>query len=324
MKDLLIILDGVNNRDYNFLPSVLNNFSLSYNLKTTPDGMKTDSLICTCSILGIPPEAIPTDGRAYVELLSQGKDLDDNDIIFRCNHIYIEDNILIGQNPTEPFLPKSDDYELIHLSSYKNLLIVKGKEKYFHSIQTFQPHEEIGRNLNSIMPISSNIKLNLFLSNLTKEYNLFPWGVSRKQYLPSFHSMYNKSCSMISGTETIRGIANCMDIHTPFIDDATSDIDTNLANKLKYTISSMAENDVTILHINGIDESKHRLNKNQVEKFLNRIEMELLQPLLASKELKNIAKNNGGLTITVMSDHESDVSTGLHLNSRVNVYKKIL
>lgn len=323
MKNLLVILDGISNKDYNKLPYILKNFNLKCCFNTVPQNRQPDSLTCTCKILGIPEEGIPI-GRAYIELLSQGIELGDNDIVFRCNHIKVENGILIGQNSKKPVLPPSINGDLIHLSSYKNLLILKDKERFFPSIQTFYPHEHIGKEILSIMPISANLELNILLRDLILNYNLFPWGVARKQYLPSFFSMYNKTASIICGTEIIKGIAKSMDINCPDVKGATSEIDTDLDSKVLYTIKELSKNDVVILHINGIDEIKHRQNKVQLSMFLEKLNNELFSKLLENSELKKIANNSNGLTINVMSDHETDILTGIHLTTKVNVYEKVL
>ena len=81
----------------------------------------------------------------------------------------------------ETFIKEEDSkFRLIDIGSYKNLLIIKNGRKYYDSISTFPPHENLGKRLSDILPKCRDKKVESMLTKLIYNYNLYPWGQSVK------------------------------------------------------------------------------------------------------------------------------------------------
>ena len=113
-----------------------------------------ESLTCILRLLGVPKEAFPTN-RAYLELLAQNRDVSEYEMVLRCNVVsqdssgrlvsfngmglsFREMETMAGQ-----FSSLTPDIEFIHLSGYRNLLVMDRNESVLR-IQTAPPHESMG------------------------------------------------------------------------------------------------------------------------------------------------------------------------------------
>ena len=96
MKTILVIIDGAEPTDYKFCKNInqIKEIGSFGTVNNTPEGMETNSLTCILNILGVPHNNIPK-GRAYLEALAINEEIDENDLIFRCNNIKVKDDILI-------------------------------------------------------------------------------------------------------------------------------------------------------------------------------------------------------------------------------------
>lgn len=312
MKTIMVIIDGAENKDYKLCKNI-NDFKYSININNTPKGMEANSLTCIMNLLGVPSIYIP-EGRAYLEALSVGENIEDDDLVLRCNNVDIIDEILISSCSTnrKRINKIGEDFKLIHMGSYKNLLIIRNGYKDFESLVTYPPHQNLGKNINKLLPKCNNKQLEIFLRDLILKYNIYPWGQSKKNILPSFYELHKLKGAVICKTEIVKGIAAVMDMYTQDVIGATADVDTNLKNKTLMALEAIKDNDFVLLHINGADESAHRRNQKEKEEFINKIDNQVV------KYLKENIDEKTNLIIT--SDHETSSESGKHINSFVKLY----
>lgn len=310
MNVIMVIIDGAQIEDYSLMKEV-EQAEICKTVVNTPKGMVADSLNCIMNMLGVNPCNIPK-GRSYLEALSAGYNVGENDIVFRCNGVSIE-NGMLASSCCERSLPSLDNgIELIHLNSYKNLLILKTSRQYFNDITLYEPHNHIGERLDSIMPKSKHEPIQRLLTKLVNEYSLYPWGHAVKVKVESFKSIHGYDGAVVCKTEIVRGIAKAMGMHVPKIEGTTADIDTDLNAKVRVALELSRNYHFTLLHINGADEAAHRRNRLEKEGFLKRIDKEVIGCIKAS------ISNETMLIIT--SDHGTDCETGKHSNEPVAYY----
>ncbi|MEI3337653.1 MAG: alkaline phosphatase family protein [Clostridium sp.] len=313
MKTIMVIIDGAEPLDYRFCENIK---SIKYckKVNNTPDKMKTNSLTCIMNLLKVPKEYIPK-GRAYLEALSMNEEVNEEDLILRCNNVNINNHILISSCKEENNLKYKSSinlynkFKFIPMDSYKNLLIIKNGYKNLDYIKTYPPHENLGKNIYEIMPKCSNKSIEEDLKKLILDFNLYPWGESKKQKIPSFYAIHKLKGAVVCKTEIVKGIGMAMGMYCPKIDKVTSDIDTNLKNKRDCALKLIKDYDFVLLHINGADEAGHRKNKKEKEEFIKRIDREVIK-FLKEKDFNLI----------VTSDHGTSCESGKHINGLVNFY----
>lgn len=316
MAVIMVIIDGAEASDYESCENIkkIKEIGSFGQINNTPKGMETSSLTCIMNILGVPKKNIPY-GRAYLEALSINTKIDNTDLIFRCNNISIKDDKLVsscGNHNNEAIHLNGNDFKLINMGTYKNLLVIKDGEKYIDSIITYPPHENIGKPIKDILPKCKNKDIEKMLQNLILNYNLYPWGQSAKEYVPSFYEIHNKKGAIVCKTEIVKGIGAAMDMYCPWITEATADIDTNLIEKAKKTLELSSKYDFVLLHINGADESAHRRNYEEKISFIQKIDKEVIEYLY-----KNVKKDTA---LIITSDHGTSPKSGKHVNGFVDYY----
>jgi 2,3-bisphosphoglycerate-independent phosphoglycerate mutase len=313
MKTVLVIIDGAEASDYegcqniNYVKQV-GDFKL---INNTPDGMETNSLTCILNMLGIPTNSIPT-GRAYLEALAVNQKINQNDLVFRCNNIKLEDGILVSCGEKSDLEISGDGFRVVNLGGYKNLLIIEESKQYFQSITTYEPHQNLGKKIDNLIPKCSDKRVQKILNDLIFKYSLYPWGQAIKQELPSFYKLHNKKAAAVCSTEIVVGITKAMNMHIAKLNNATADIDTDLFEKAQKTIELIEEYDFVLLHINGADESAHRMNKEEKISFINKIDKVVIKYLL--EQITTDTK------LIITSDHGTSCCSGKHINKRVSCY----
>ena len=316
MATILVIIDGAESSDYKLCKNInlLKEIGSFRTVNYTPEGMETNSLTCILNILGVPHNKIPK-GRAYLEAIAINEEIDENDLIFRCNNIQVKDDILISCVENRKTIIQEEDYKdfrLIDIGGYKNLMIIKEGRKHYDSISTFPPHENLGKSLSGILPKCKDKKVESMLTKLIYKYNLYPWGQSVKEEIPTFYKLYGKKGAVVCKTEILIGIAKALDMYIPVLNNATAEVDTDLFEKAQKTLELSKEYDFVLLHINGADESAHRKNEEEKINFINKIDKVVINYLM-----KNIESNTA---LIITSDHGTSSKSGNHINGDVDYF----
>ena len=81
---------------------------------------------------------------------------------------------------------------------------------------------------------------------------------------------------------------------------------TSLTSKLKEGLKALEKDDIVIIHVNGLDELAHTKSYYEKLKFIEKIQSELIIPMIES------LKNKGDYNIIITCDHRTDSCTGNH------------
>ncbi len=338
MKTILIILDGVSEEkieslgnitplEYANTPTLNKIIDDGYHSKALfyPKKREPDSLSCILTILGVHESMIPRN-RAYLEALAADIPVKSDEAVLRCNLISFNDGMLesfngLGLSSDEmrdaaEKVRMSDELKFYHISDYRNLIVLK-KNDSICTLKDIAPHENIGKPEDYVLEPINDIKLlKEFAYNSRFEYNgrnymFYPWGVSDQSDLPSFYSLYQKSCSCVCSAEIVKGIAKAMNIELVKLKCSTGDVDTDLREKSNAVTEEIKKQDFVIAHINGTDEISHRKDLDGKIKFIEKIDSEFL---------KYIYENVGDDTsIIIVSDHQTSSKTGKHERGFVDV-----
>lgn len=330
MKTIMIILDGLADepiKDLGYKTSydyakhenldVLAAKGFKGHFNACPQGYPPESMNCILNLLGIPQEHFPK-SRAALELLAHGHILGEDEVVLRCNLVAVEDKKLISFNGgtlTKKEMKKASEdagriepsINFIHLSGYRNLLVINKKD--FNSLDclTYPPHEFLGENIESLLGElrRSSEVLDKFVSKSeVGQYIFYPWGIAGNSILPTFKEMYGISGAAVCGAEIAKGIALALGLYVPDLEGLTADVDTDLRLKAESACFLLEEYDFVFVHINGLDEASHRYDVKEKIRFMEKIDSEFIAYLTNNLDRET--------NILICADHATSPVMGKH------------
>lgn len=284
-----------------------------------------ESCSCILRLLGVAKKDIPSN-RAYLELLAHNRDISEYEMVLRCNLVAVDkDQHLVafngqGLSPQEMAECAAacegilQEIEFIHLSEYRNLLIMDKKASLL-DCRVPPPHESLGGRMPQLLEgINKSLAVSFFLKEAKRRlapfsreglhYELYPWGPSARQLLPSFTSLHGLKGGMVCKAEIVLGMARALGMQVQVPSGATGDVDTNIGAKAKATLELLQTCDFVMAHFNGTDEAAHRYDYREKAAFIEKIDQEFLQPILE--------KVTDPLRILICGDHVTSSVTGKH------------
>jgi 2,3-bisphosphoglycerate-independent phosphoglycerate mutase len=279
-------------------------------MKTLYEDLPKGSVVAQMGILGYDPHQYLSGGRAAFELPVQAK-ASPRDLLFRANIVHFQDEILqnynadgISTGAAKPLIAginqmmadKFPDFELWHVSDFRNILIIREADVNPVEIICPEPHEHQGAHFNLSQLIRSDLQGNNSLTNrlnqylvqvhsyvtdhLALPYAIFPWSPSTYKKLPSFSEQNNFSgkAGIIGNADFLRGFGKAMDI--PFFQMGNGLWNTDYNAKGQCVINCIKEGYSFIYcHINGPDEASHMNNLGQKITSIERIDRDILGPI---------------------------------------------
>lgn len=345
MKTLMVIIDGLGDEKITNL-SMKTPFEASKHPnidKIAMNGIKSEidicgddfipeSLGCILRMLGVSNKEFPKN-RACLELLAQNIELSNSEMALRANLVSVDcKGTLVSFNAMGLSDFEKDEacnlvssinssVSFIHLSSYKNTLIMKKEKKLCDEAKIKPPHESVGENYFLLMKelIENNLTIKNFLETSTKilekfsrngvSYRIYPWGVSERTELRSFYDRFKLKGAVVCNAEIVKGMALALEMELEELVFSTGDFDTNLIEKAEKTINALKDNDFVVTHFNGTDELSHRYDYQGKVKMLERIDKEFFEKII--NEYKEPVK------IWISGDHGTSSITGKHLKEPV-------
>lgn len=339
MRSLLILIDGLGDDPISVwqgqtpyehakhpaMDALIQNGTLGY-LSICENDIIPESCSCILRLLGVDKKDIPHN-RAYLELLANNRDVSEYEMVLRCNLAALDESGCLaafnGQGLTAQQMREAarlcdgvmKDIEFIHLSEYRNLLVLN-KEAAVLECAVKPPHESVGENAGELLRElrQQSLAINYFLQETAKRlqplahdglhYELYPWGPSARQGLPSFTELHGLKGGAVCKAEIVRGIAKAlkMDVLTPIT--ATGDVDTDVRAKAEGALTLLEQNDFVIAHFNGSDEAAHRYDYQAKADFISRIDEQFVQTIAAQYKEP--------LRVVICGDHVTSSVTGKH------------
>lgn len=297
-----------------------------------------ESCSCILRLLGVDKLDMPHN-RAYLELLANDRDISEYEMVLRCNLAAVRDDGTLAAFNGQGLTPAQmgsyvaacnnilKDIEFIHLSEYRNLLIMNREEPVL-GCSVAPPHESVGENIGALLePLRrQSLSISYFLDEAKKRlapfsgdglhYELYPWGVSDRQTLPSFSSLHGLKGGAVCRAEIVRGIARALGMATAVPEGATGDVDTCVPAKAEAALALLQNCDFVLAHFNGSDEAAHRYDYGQKAAFIEMIDRDFLRPVME--------KYQKPLRILICGDHVTSSVTGRHGDGPVPVVAGVL
>jgi 2,3-bisphosphoglycerate-independent phosphoglycerate mutase len=138
--------------------------------------------------------------------------------------------------------------------------------------------------------------------------SIWIWGQGKRPALESFERKFGISGSVISAVDLIKGIGLCAGLEAIAVPGATGTLDTNFAGKAQAAISEFEKGrDFVYIHVEAPDECSHQGNRAEKIEALERIDAEVLAPVL-----EWLRKNGEPFRVLVVPDHRTSVVLRTH------------
>ncbi len=260
-------------------------------------------------------------GRGVYEALGANLTLEENDIAFRANLAYVENNIVKDRRAgREPYLMDKlyeeingleiDDVKVIakHTSEHRGVIIFKGLN-LSNRVTDVDPHK-LNVEIKESIPLDESKeskRTSEIVNKFTKkcmeilsrsEYNkerikkgLLPAnailirGAGKYKQVESIERRFNVKVSCIAGGALYKGIGRFLGMKVYDIPGATGDKNTNLKNKLEYALKAKEDSDIVFLHIKATDAFGHDGKFKEKKEFIEKIDKEIMKGLIGNFDL---------------------------------------
>jgi len=292
------------------------------------------SPVANLAILGYDPHRYHPHGRSSFEALAAGTRLRPGDLAFRCNLIEEKDGVIAdftaGQIDTDAASELVWSYdtgdpklELYVGQQYRHCLIVRDAHVPPEELVLAAPHCHQHEATEPLLPRGTTPRaamlahtLRRFMADSRRHLARFPtrasmfwlWSAAGRPLMPSFEDTFGKRAALVCGLDFLKGIAIAAGIETKNIAGATGYIDTNLRAKLRFCVNYLRNYDVLYVHVNALDEAAHMRDPVLKTRMLERVDSELLCPLVGYLERAHV----DAWRIMVLPDHYTLSLDGTH------------
>jgi 2,3-bisphosphoglycerate-independent phosphoglycerate mutase len=308
----------------------------SGNVLTIPQGFPPGSDVACMSIFGYDPAKYYT-GRAPIEAAGMGIAMNDADVAFRCNLVFLEarlPRVIMGdysgghittEESTEIVRDLqsaigSDEFRFFPGVSYRHIMLWKhGKEAMLTTPPHDIPDKEVidylpkGEGASTLVKLMSDSQLFLKEHPVNKrreEKGLVPansiwlWGQGKKPYFPPFSEKYKVNGGVVTAVDLIRGIGALIGFETPRVPGATGYLDTDYGAKARAALELLGRHDIVYIHIEAPDEASHNGSLKEKMRAIEQIDEKVVQHLL---------ENTGpDVRFLLTTDHATPISLRTH------------
>ena len=303
-----------------------------------PPGFASGSAVANMSLLGFSPVDYFT-GRAPIEAVAQGIELDPDEIAIRCNLVTIADGVMksftAGQISSEDARTLLDDLqEAVGLVadfkpgvSYRNLVVCQVPSDSLEQAETHPPHDVTDKPIESYLPKGSpvadqllewmNLSQRVFAKHQVNERRVsagklpatqvWLWGLGKRPGLDSFATKFGIQGAMITAVDLLRGLAKLIGWSVVDVPGATGYLDTDYGAKGEAAIQCLESHDIVCVHVEATDEASHEGNLDAKIEALQSIDQKIVAPILAFLE-----SCDSDWRILVTPDHPTFLRTKTH------------
>ncbi|MEM3647542.1 MAG: cofactor-independent phosphoglycerate mutase [Thermoproteota archaeon] len=301
-------------------------------LRTLRPNLPRGSDVANLIILGYDPFSCYT-GRGPLEAAARGIGVGDNEVVFRCNLVTVEENRVVDYSGGH-ITTSEAEFLISELNrrfssvgrfytgvSYRNIFVSKLGE----GLRATPPHDVVGeeygkhllkpdneesRLLNRMMVESIRVLSENQVNIRRRKAGERPanmawiWGQGRMPALEPFFLKHGLRGTVIAAVDLIKGIGKLAQMHVPEVPGATGYYDTSYENKAVYAVKALEESDFVYLHVEAPDEAGHEGSFETKVKVIEEMDRRLFKKILDSVE-ENVS-------ISILVDHPTPVSVRNH------------
>lgn len=313
-------------------------------VSNVPAGMVPESDTANLAILSYDPKEF-SKGRSPLEAVSIGIEMQPDETAYRCNVVTLSDNgedyddkIILDHSADEISTEEADelikaleaalgdDVKKFHTGiSYRHCLIWKnGNDKYDFN----RPHDILGKRIGEYLPKAENGGAEFYdlmrrsfdilnhhpINEARRARGLKPansawlWSPGKKPQLPSFADKWGLKGAVISAVDLIKGIGLCAGMRSIDVEGATGNCHTNYKGKAAAAIDAFKEGyEYVYVHVEGPDECGHRAELENKVMAIEKIDSEILSPVLAY-----LQECGEDFKVMVLPDHPTPIRLRTH------------
>jgi len=277
-------------------------------LRTIPEGMEPGSDVANLSLFGYDPSKCFT-GRAPLEALNLGIELDEKTWAFRCNLITVEDGKLLdysaGQIPTDEARPLVEalDRELgndqlrFHTGVGYRHIVIDGSGGDFDVVTT-APHNVMDEPIGSNLPRGAGAEKLLVLMEASRAVlaeepvnrarvargdrpanMIWLWGQGKAPSMQPFKERFGVTGATISAVNLVHGIARALGMRSIDVPGITGYYDTDYAAKGRAALRALEDVDLVFVHVEAPDEAGHNGQADEKVLAVERIDEMVVGPV---------------------------------------------
>jgi 2,3-bisphosphoglycerate-independent phosphoglycerate mutase len=312
-------------------------------VQVVPQEMYPGSDVSNLSILGYDPAAVYT-GRSPLEAASIGISLAPDDVAVRCNIVTLKHEG--ADSEMEDFsaghISTAEAGELLcalqgrvadrgvrfHTGvSYRHLMVWPGGSD---GMETTPPHDIHGRRITDFLPKGDGAEFLLTIMEISREVlgshpvnrvrvaegkrpgnSVWLWGQGKAPRIPTFRERFGLSGAVVAAVDLIKGIGIYAGLEVVNVPGATGYIDTNYRGKAEHALTQLEEKDFVLIHVEAPDEAGHNGSVEDKILAIERIDQEMLGPILAR------IREKGDLRVLFLPDHPTPVKIRTHAQEPV-------
>jgi len=276
-------------------------------------------------------------GRGPIEAASLKVACGDNETIFRCNlvtienekmidftseHISNEESFLIIEALNKAFNKKG--IRFIHGVGYRHIMVMEG---VYDTLSSTAPHDITDKAIDSFIPkgdgeaivaqVVAEARELLKESEVNKKRiaegkrpasDIWPWSQGKYPKLPAFKDSYGLTGGIVTAVDLLKGLAVLTGLEAPDVKGATGFMDTDYNAKVQATFDILKQHDFCYLHIEAPDETGHMgrpdLKVTAIEDFDTHVVGKILE----------YQQKNPDTVVMVLPDHPTpcDIRTHTH------------
>ncbi len=313
--------------------------ALTGTVSNVPQGMVPESDTANLAIMSYDPKRY-SHGRSPLEAVSMGLTMEPDQIAFRCNVVTVseddvpyEEKTMLDHSADE--ITTAEAAELIRAVqaafgdgaktfypgiSYRHCLLWHNPPAYG---EFTRPHDILGRRIGEYLPQEPYLSLYKKSYELLRDHpvnvsrrarglkpanSIWLWSPGAKPALPSFSEKWGLKGAVISAVDLIKGIGLCAGMTSIDVEGATGNVNTNYRGKAEAAIKAFRDGyDFVYIHVEAPDECGHRQETENKVLSIERMDKELLQPVL-----EFLKASGEPFRIMALPDHPTPVRLRTH------------
>jgi 2,3-bisphosphoglycerate-independent phosphoglycerate mutase len=295
--------------------------------RTVPDGMPPGSDIANLAVLGYDPAVVFT-GRSPLEAASIGVELGPDDVAYRLNLVTVAGGLMkdntaghIDSDEARRCVEAlqaelgSGAYEFHVGVSYRHLFVWRGGEV----VPCTPPHDILDQPVAGRLPgeaagvtadgspaaelAALQKRASAVLERVRPGTSAWFWGEGTAPRITPFKDHFGLTGAVVGAVDLVRGIGRLAGLDVIDVPGATGGLDTDYGAKARATLDALAGHDLVWVHVESPDEAGHMGDLREKVRAIERVDAELLAPILAAP---------GRPGVLVVPDHLTPLRTRTH------------
>jgi len=290
-----------------------------------PEGYPPGSDVAVLSLVGYDVTQCYT-GRAPLEAAAQGLTVGDDEWVFRCNLVTLDDGKMVdycsGHITTDearPLIGALNDQlggEGVRFHTgvgYRHLMITGGEFEVEltppHDItgKPFQPHLPTGAGSERLCELIEKSQAVIAAQPVTAERadagkntatSIWLWGHGKMPQLPLFADRFGKTAAVITAVDLVRGIATQTGMDRIEVPGATGYIDTDYVGKGAAAVAALDDHDLVIVHVEAPDECGHNGQVAEKTQSIGDIDRLVVAPIV-----ERLKASSDGWRVAILPAH---------------------